>query len=145
MAVRKELFVCLGSALFTAAGLFTLQLWYASYLDVAVVHGDRSGVDLDAKLEALRNEEHGKLNAGRMPIHQAMQALAQRGRSAFPELAAQPSNDLSAMSGWIKKPGFKPYVPRTAAARAEATPLAGGAAASRGAEDSAPQEQRHAR
>ncbi|MEO8181881.1 MAG: hypothetical protein ABI895_23855 [Deltaproteobacteria bacterium] len=145
MGVRKELFVGLGTALATAAGLFTLQLWYASYLDVAVVHGDQSGVHLDAKLEAVRNEEHAKLSAGRMPIHQAMEALAQRGRNAFPKLAAQPSNDLSAMSGWIKKPGFKPYVPRAAAATAEATPLAWGAAASTGAHDSAPEEQRHAR
>ena len=128
MAVLKELFVGLGTALATTAGLFTLQLWYSSYLDVAVVHGDLSSVPMDAKLEATRNEEHAKLTAVPMPIDQAMLALAQRGRNAFPKLAAKPSNDLSAMSGWIHKPGFKPYVSRPVG-RAEATPVAMGAEA----------------
>ena len=130
MSVFKELFVGLGAALATTAGLFTLQLWYASYLDVAVVHGDKSEVRMGAKLEAVRNEEHTKLSSGSMPIDEAMQALAQRGRNAFPELAARPSDDLSAMSGWIHQPGFKTYVPRPAAApAAQATPLTEGVAA----------------
>ena len=97
---------------------------------------------MDAKLLAVRNEEHAKLAAGRMPIDKAMAALAQRGRNAFPQLAAKPSDDLSAMSGWVHKPGFKPYVSRAAAPEAEATPLASGAAAPKGADDSAP-EKRH--
>ena len=125
MNVLKELFVCLGIALATAAGLFTLQIWYASYLDVAVVHGDLGDVRMGAKLEAVRNEERAKLSSGSMPIDKAMEALAQRGKSAFPKLAAKPSDDLSAMSGWVHKPVFRPYVPRQAAApAAEATPLA---------------------
>jgi len=115
MNIRKELLMSLGTALATTAGLFTLQLWYASYLDVAVVHGDKSDVPMGAKLEAVRNEERAKLSSGRLPIAQAMEALAERGRNAFPQLAAKPSSDLSAMSGWIHKPGFKPYVPPPAA------------------------------
>ena len=111
MNVRKKLFVALRNALLTAAGLFTLQLWYSSYLDVAVVHGDLSAVQTDTKLATLRSEEHAKLNAGPMPIAQAMQAVAARGRSASPKLAVKPSADLSAMSGWIHKPGFKVYIP----------------------------------
>lgn len=125
MGIRRELFVGLRLALATSAGLFALQLWYSSYLDVAVVHGGLNHTPMDAKLEAVRNEERAKLAAGPMPIHQAMGALAQRGRSAFPQLAAQPSGDLSAMSGWVHRHGFKPYVPRpSAAAPAEATALA---------------------
>jgi hypothetical protein len=125
MNVRKELLVSLGTALATTAGLFILQIWYASYLDVAVVHGDERDVPMGAKLEAMRNEERAKLGSGSMPIDKAMEALAQRGRNAFPQLASKPSADLSAMSGWIHKPGFKMYVPRAAAAPAtEATPLA---------------------
>ena len=111
MNVRKNLFVALRSALLTGAGLFTLQLWYSSYLDVAVVHGDLSAAPTDPKLATLRSEEHAKLNAGPMPIAQAMQAVAERGRNASPRLAVKPSADLSAMSGWIHKPGFKVYVP----------------------------------
>jgi len=118
MNLRKDLLVSLSTALTTTAGLFTLQIWYASYLDVAVVHGDKSEVRMGAKLEVVRNEEHAKLSSGRLPIAQAMEALAQRGRDAFPLLAAKPSADLSAMSGWIYKPGFKVYVPRAAAAPA---------------------------
>jgi len=116
MGIRRELFVGLRIALATSAGLFALQLWYSSYLDVAVVHGDLSQMPMDAKLEAVRNDERTKLAAGPLPIDKAMEALAQRGRSAFPQLAAKPSGDLSAMSGWVHKPGFKPYVPRPVAA-----------------------------
>jgi len=123
-AIRKQLVVGLCTAVVTSAGLFTLQLWYSSYLDVAVIHGDRSHVSMDAKLDAVRNEERAKLAAGPMPIDKAMEALAQRGRNAFPRLVAQPSGDLSAMSGWVHRPGFKPYVPRPVAApAAEATAL----------------------
>jgi hypothetical protein len=129
MNVPKELFVGFGTALVTVAGLFLLQIWYASYLDVAVIHGDLSDVPMDAKLQAVRNEEHAKLTAAPMAIDKAMEALAQRGRNAFPKLAAKPSNDLSAMSGWIHKPGFTPYVPRPVARAAEATPVALGAEA----------------
>jgi hypothetical protein len=145
MGVRKELLLCLGTALVTSGGLFTLQLWYSSYLDVAVIHGDLSDVPMDAKLQALRREEQVKLASGGMPIEKAMEALAQRGRNAFPKLAAKPSGDLSAMSGWVHKPGFKPYVPRqpVAAPAAEAPPLAVGAAPN-AADDSAPKE-RHGR
>jgi hypothetical protein len=128
MDLRKELSVGLVTALATAAGLFTLQIWYSSYLDVAVIHGALGDVPMGAKLEVVRNEEHAKLTAGPMPIDKAMEALAQRGRGAFPQLAARPSDDLSAMSGWVHKPGFRPYVPRPlAAAAAAATPLAASA------------------
>jgi hypothetical protein len=124
MAIRKQLVVGLRAAVVTSAALFTLQIWYSSYLDVEVVHGDRSHVPMDEKLSAVRNEERAKLAAGPMPIDKAMEALAQRGRNAFPRLAAQPSGDLSAMSGWVHRPGFKPYVPRPVVApAAEATAL----------------------
>jgi hypothetical protein len=121
LGIRRELLVGLASALATTAGLFTLQFWYASYLDVAVVHGDLSAARASEKLEAVRNEERAKLSSGPVPIDEAMELLAQRGRNEFPMLAVKPSDDISAMSGWIHKPGFKVYVPRpVAAARAAA-------------------------
>jgi hypothetical protein len=125
MGVRRELLMCLGTALVTTAGLFTLQVWYASYLDVAVVHGHRSNVSLDPKLQALRNEEQAQVDSSQVAIEQAMAALAQRGRGAFPLLEAKPSDDLSAMAGWVHRPGFKPYVPRGAVARAAGAAGAG--------------------
>jgi len=121
----KHLFVGLRAALATSAGLFALQFWYSSYLDVAVVHADRHDVPMDAKLQAVRNEERARLTTGAMPIDKAMEALAQRGRNAFPTLAARPSEDLSAMSGWVHRRGFKVYVPRAAAAPAAEATVAG--------------------
>lgn len=115
MNLLENLFVGLRAALMTAAALFGLQLWYASYLDVAVIHGDPSAVPNDTQLEAVRGEEQAKLTSGSMPIGKAMAALAERGRGAFPRLVAKPSSDLSAMSGWMHQPGFKVYVPRPAA------------------------------
>jgi hypothetical protein len=138
MAIRKQLFVGFRAALVTSAGLFALQIWYSSYLDVAVIHADLSQVPVALPLEAVRNDERAKLAAGPMPIDQAMKALAQRGRNAFPKLAAQPSADLSAMSGWVHKPGFRPYVPRPVAApAAAATALATSADAPPGSAPSA--------
>jgi hypothetical protein len=116
--ILKELLLGLGTALLTAAGLFALQLWYASYLDVAVLHADASEVRMGAKLEAARNEEQATLSTGVLPVQAAMAAVAQNGRNAYSKIAAKPSDDLSAMSGWIHKPGFKPYVPRPVAAAA---------------------------
>lgn len=109
---RSEFFVYMGAALGTVAALFTLQIWYASYVDVAVVHAQDHDAPADGKLEAVRSQEQAKLAGGAMPIEQAMRALAERGRAASPKLAALPSDDLSAMSGWAHRPGFKAYEPR---------------------------------
>lgn len=117
MDLRKQLLLGLRAALATSAGLFALQFWYSSYLDVAVVHAERRDVPMVAKLQAVRNEERTTLTTGAVPIDKAMEALAQRGRNAFPKLAAKPSDDLSAMSGWVHRRGFKVYVPRAAAER----------------------------
>ena len=122
MRILRELLVGLGTALATAAGLFALQLWYASYLDVAVVHGGAGALPMNAQLAAVRSEEHAKLSSGAVPIGTAMAALAQHGRNAYGKIAARPSDDLSPMSGWIHRPGFRPYVPRSAAAAALAAP-----------------------
>jgi hypothetical protein len=114
MDARSELFVYLGSTLATIAGLFAVQLWYESYLDVSVVHAMDRGAPLERPLQEVRDAEQAKLGSGKLPIEQAIAGLAQRGRAGFPKIAPKPSDDLSAMSGWIHKPGFTPYVPRPA-------------------------------
>lgn len=118
MDARSEFFVYMGAALTTVAVLFVAQFWYASYVDVAVVHAQNADAPADAKLEAVRSAESSKLAGGAVPIAEAMRAVAERGRAASPKLAAQPSDDLSAMSGWIHRPGFAGYEPRTAPAPA---------------------------
>src|SRR5688572_21579540 len=118
MDARNDLLVYIGSTLATIVGLFAVQLWYESYLDVAVVHAQDEDAAIDAKLAAVRAEEQQKLGSARVRIEQAMSLYAQRGRSASPKLAVKPSEDLSAMSGWIHRPRFAPYVPRKPAAPA---------------------------
>jgi hypothetical protein len=49
-----------------------------------------------------RNQE-ASLEAGTMPIDQAMSELSTKQRSDFSAIAAEPSEDLSAMSGWSFK------------------------------------------
>lgn len=119
---RTELLVYMGATLATIAGLFILQAWYASYVDVSVVHGDGGDVPASAQIAADREAERAKLNGGKTPIAAAKQSLATRGREAAPRLAPKPSDDLSAMSGWVYRPGFKPYEPRSARVQAAAAP-----------------------
>lgn len=112
MDARSDFFVYMGAAIGTVVVLFGAQLWYESYLDVAVVHGQALDAPMDAKLAAVRSAEAAKLSGGSMPIAKAMEAFATRGHAASPRLAPQPSQDLSAMSGWAHRKGFKPYEPR---------------------------------
>jgi hypothetical protein len=122
MDARNELFAYLGSSLLTVVVLFGLQQWYASYIDVHVVHASRAAAPLDPKVAAQRERERSKLSGGSMPIAEAKKAIAQGGRSAFPRIAPKPSDDISAMSGWMFRKGFAPYVPRyTAPATAAGT------------------------
>jgi len=115
MNSRSELLAYIATTMVTIIGLFVLQAWYASYLDVAVVHGSRRDVPGNAKVLAAREQEQAKLATAKLPIDAAKRLLAERGRQAVPAVTPQPSDDLSAMSGWVFRPGFKPYEPRSAA------------------------------
>lgn len=119
---RTELLVYMGATLATIAGLFTLQAWYATYIDVSVLHGDHSDVGLNPGVVATREAEKAKLSSGRMPIESAKKLLATSGREAAAKVAPKASDDLSAMSGWVYRPGFAPYEPRKPRAAASETP-----------------------
>jgi hypothetical protein len=116
MDARSELLTYMGAALVTIVVLFGAQIWYSTYLDTHVVNVHPLDAPADEKREAFREQERAKLSSGKMPIAQAKAQLAQRGRTAFPAVAPKASDDLSAMSGWMHRPGFKPYAPRAAAA-----------------------------
>jgi hypothetical protein len=141
MDARTELFGYLGAAIVTIAVLFTVQHWYASYLDVAVVHAENLDAPMNPKLAAVRAQEQHKLSSSALTIDAAMHALAQRGRQAFPRIAPKPSDDLSAMSGWINRPGFAPYSPRQAPVVAQAVPAEAADATAAGAAAAAPAGQ----
>jgi hypothetical protein len=133
MNSRSELLAYIAATVATIVGLFVLQAWYASYLDVAVVHGSlRRDAPADSKVLAARQQEQAKLASGKLPIDAAKQLLAQRGRQAAPGVTPQPSDDLSAMSGWVFRPGFKPYEPRSAARATTAPAEQAGAVAPAG-------------
>jgi len=110
---KQELLAFLGTAIATVVGLFGVQLWYASYLDVDVLHAQKYQVGGDEKVTGKREEEARVLAGGKMSIDAAVDAFARRGHRASASLAPVQSSDLSAMSGWVNRPDFAAYVPRT--------------------------------
>src|SRR5215510_10651660 len=104
---RSDLFLFLAAAFATAIGLFVLNKWYASYFDVQH-HARLAEGGPHESVVAAREEDQKLLAGGKIPIDQAMQRLAQRGRPNFGSIAPAPSEDLSALSGWIRHPGYKP-------------------------------------
>ena len=67
----------------------------------------------DIKPEALMNlrtDEKERLHSGPIPIDQAMQQMAARGRTAFPDITPNPTapKDVAPMQQWIKLPGQVP-------------------------------------
>lgn len=106
---RSELFAYLGAALATLIGLFVLQRLYGSFIDNQY-HANLAAAAPSEAGAAAREEDNKLLMAGKLPLDAAMQRMAQRGRGSFGSIAPQPSEDLSALSGWIHLPGFKPAI-----------------------------------
>jgi hypothetical protein len=135
MDSRNELLAYLGASIITVVGLFALQAWYASYLDVAVVHAQAADTPLNEKVAGIRAQEQQKLTSGKRPIEEAKRALASGNRASLSSIAPKQSEDLTPMSGWISRPGFKAYEPRKpqAASAPAAAPEGEGAAPADGA------------
>ncbi len=106
---NSELFTFLGAAFSTIVALFGGQILYAACLDLRF-HDAKNGAPQSEAAVAARDEQLQKLASGKLPLEQAKQALAQRGRDGFASVAAHPSDDLSAVAGWIHHPAFKPVV-----------------------------------
>jgi hypothetical protein len=110
MSGKTELFGFLIAAFGTIGALLTLQGFAITHRDVALNAAiDQAPESPD--LLATRKAEAAALETGRMPIEDAKRALAERGRSAFPEIAPQASEDYSALSGWVHAKRFTPFVP----------------------------------
>lgn len=95
--------IYLGATVVTVVGLFTLYFFYSSMVD----HRWRSGwneAPVHPALAEVRALEAQQL-AG---VEAVAKEFANKGRSAFPMVAPKPSNDLSALSGWIRSPSFRP-------------------------------------
>lgn len=128
---RSELLLYIAVSLVTTIGLFVVHRWYATFLDVRYHDKLVEAQPSEARFAA-DEEDHKRLGSGKIPLAQAMDRLAKRGRSAASTIAPAPSADLSAVSGWIHRPGFKPVTAhpvRTApAASKPAEPVAPAAA-----------------
>jgi hypothetical protein len=69
---------------------------------------DRKVAPPDA-LMSLRNDEAQRLKTGAMPIDQAMQAMAAKGRmGASPAVMPSESRDIAPLQGWVKLPSDVP-------------------------------------
>jgi hypothetical protein len=103
-SARTDLLIIIGVALTTTMGLFVLHKWYGTFLDVQY-HARLSEAPPTEALLSAREEEQKALQAGKIPLSQAMDA-ARAGRA--PSITPAQSEDLSAVSGWIHQRGFKP-------------------------------------
>lgn len=118
---QRDLFGFVGAALAVMVALFTAQEWYASMLDLSM-HAAFATAGVAPELQAARDADAKKLASGKVPLDQAMRAVAERGRGAVASVRPAPSDDLSAMSGWIHRRGFSAYTPRVQAAPAAPAP-----------------------
>lgn len=107
---QRDLFGFVGAAFAVMAGLFILQEIVRTAGD-ARFHARIADGGRHPDTLAARERDAQKLQSGKMPIEAAMQEVASKGRSAFPSIAPNASEDVSALSGWVHRRGFAPYVP----------------------------------
>ncbi len=126
---RSEFFVYIGVACAVAGGLFAAQIFYGTYIDMSY-HAQLMETAANEPLLAERATQREKLDNGKLPIEQAKALIAQRGRVGIGTIAPVQSDDLSAVSGWIRKPGFQAAVAHPIrVARAPIAPVPAAAAA----------------
>jgi hypothetical protein len=102
---RSDLLIYVGVALATTIGLFVLHTWYGTFLDQRF-HSALAEREPSEQLLAAREEDQKALSSGKVPLAQAMSVIGRQGRPA--SVKPGPSEDLSAVSGWIHQRGFKP-------------------------------------
>jgi hypothetical protein len=109
-SARSDLLIIIGVALATTMGLFVLHKWYGTFIDMQYHARLHEAGPTEALLSA-REEEQKALQAGKVPLSQAIAALAASaasGQARPASITPAPSEDLSAVSGWIYQRGFKP-------------------------------------
>jgi hypothetical protein len=105
---KTELFTYLAAAFATLIGLFMIQRVYGAVIDVNY-HKRLAEAGPYESVTAARKADQEVLQKGKIPVDQAIAKLAHN-RATIGSIAPQPSQDLSAISGWIYFPGFKPVV-----------------------------------
>lgn len=121
---KNELFLYMAAALATLVGLFVLHRGYAAVVDVSY-HKRLAEAGQSEALTAARQADEAALQKGKIPLDQAIARIG-KGRANVGSVAPKQSEDLSAISGWIHHPKFKPVVahpirlPRAPAAQPKA-------------------------
>ena len=105
---KNELFLYMAAALATLVGLFVLHRAYAAIVDVSYHKRLAEGGQSEA-VTAARQADEAALQKGKVPLDQAIARLG-KGRANIGSISPQQSQDLSAISGWIHHPSFKPVV-----------------------------------
>jgi translation initiation factor IF-2 len=105
---KNELFLYMAAALATLVGLFVLHRAYAAVVDVSY-HKRLAEAGQSEAVTAARQADEAALQKGKIPLDQAIARIG-KGRANVGSVAPQPSQDLSAISGWIYHPKFKPAV-----------------------------------
>ena len=105
---KNELFLYMAAAFATLVGLFVLHRGYAAIVDVSY-HKRLAEAGQHEALTAARQADEAALQKGKIPLDQAVARLG-KGRPNIGAIAPQQSQDLSAISGWIHHPKFKPVV-----------------------------------
>jgi hypothetical protein len=105
---KTELFQYLAAAFATLIGLFVIHTAYAAVIDVSY-HKRLAEAGPYESVTTARKADQDALQKGKIPVEDAIAKLTHN-RATIGSIAPQPSQDLSAISGWIYLPGFKPVV-----------------------------------
>lgn len=118
MSGQKDFLQFMGITGATLLGLFVLQYWFGSYIDVSY-HKELAERDGFEVVQQARTDEAAAL-AG---LPTAMAKLA-KSRSVDARITPKQSDDVSAMSGWVQYPGYETYVPESGVRTAAPAPAA---------------------
>jgi hypothetical protein len=99
--------IIFAAAVMTVITLFSLKYVFDSYLDASNLRVRREHISESHASEVLaeyRRHSEDQLREGQMPIGDAMEQLATRGRAAFPVIRPVPDTNTGAREGWAAMP-----------------------------------------
>jgi hypothetical protein len=96
-------------ALIAIVTLIAVRGVLGAYFDRIAHAEEMRKIGTPEALKSLRADEKLRLQSGPMPIEQAMQTLATKGRmGASPNVMPSASKDVAPLQGWLKLPGEVP-------------------------------------
>lgn len=99
--------IILVSSVLAVLTLFSLKFVFDSYLDASNLHVRRDHIAESHASEVLteyRATAQDQLRGGQMPIADAMEQIATRGRAAFPQIRPVADTTTAAREGWSAMP-----------------------------------------